>query len=620
MTASAPSSTESPTELFEEGSKARPEKPIPITLSGQFRRHLGIYVAGSALLFVYQALSYLFDRGLWWGIDATLDGQYRQAIYVGLALVAAALLSFGVRVLSRILIFNGGRNAEYELRKALLDRLHALGPAFYRRMPTGEIMSRATNDLTQVRLVLGFGVLNAVNTVFALVSSLSIVLAISVKLTLASLSTLPLLVLVTRWFSKRMFSLTRENQAALGGMSDRVQASLAGIRVVKNFALEEAETQAFRKVNDSYLDTSLSLAKLRGSMQPMMQAIAAIGIVIVFFYGGRLVLDGEISAGGFVAFFWALQRLTWPLIALGFVVSIIQRGRAGFSRLKEVYEAIPDVTDGPRPAPARIEGAISVRNLSFAHIPGGQLSLDDVSFDVPARGSIALVGRTGAGKSTLAALLPRLLPTPRGAVFLDGVDVCDLPLAALRKTIGYAQQDAFLFSTTIARNIGFSLENPDSEEAIRLIRGAASDAQVLDEVLGLPDGFDTVVGERGVQLSGGQKQRVALARALLWEPRILVLDDPISAVDARTEAAILETIDKQAANRTVLLITHRVAAAARCDRIVVLDEGKVVEQGSHDELIAGGGLYARFAEEQKLEGEMAELESGEESQIAEALS
>jgi ATP-binding cassette subfamily B protein len=250
-----------------------------------------------------------------------------------------------------------------------------------------------------------------------------------------------------------------------------------------------------------------------------------------------------------------------------------------------------------------------VRELSFAYREELPLVLDRVSFRIPACGSLALVGRTGSGKSTLASLLPRLLPTPRGSIFLDGTDVCDLPLSVVRRAIGYAQQDSFLFSTTVARNIGFSLDDTDAPDAQKSIHARADDAQVREEALSLPDGFDTVVGERGVQLSGGQKQRIALARALLWQPKILVLDDPISAVDARTEAAILDTIGRESERRTVLLITHRIAAAARCDQIVVLDKGQVLEQGTHDELIAKDGLYARFAEEQRLEGDVERAES-----------
>jgi len=267
------------------------------------------------------------------------------------------------------------------------------------------------------------------------------------------------------------------------------------------------------------------------------------------------------------------------------------------------------VVGGSQTGPARVEGELEVRNLSFAFVEGGTKVLDGVSFHIPARHSLAIVGRTGSGKSTIASLLPRLLPAPRGAIFIDGVDVCDLPLPVLRRCIGYAQQDSFLFSTTVARNVGFSLDDTDTYEAQEAIRARAKDAQVLDEALSLPDGFDTVVGERGVQLSGGQKQRIALARALMWQPDILVLDDPISAVDARTEAAILDTIQRESERRTILLITHRVAAAERCDRIAVLDRGHVVEQGTHQELLRLGGLYARFAEEQRLEGEIVKLES-----------
>jgi ATP-binding cassette subfamily B protein len=290
------------------------------------------------------------------------------------------------------------------------------------------------------------------------------------------------------------------------------------------------------------------------------------------------------------------------MIALGFSVSIVQRGRAAYVRLKEVFDAVPEVTDGPLPAPAAVQGALSVRGLSFAY--GARQVLADVTIDVPAGRSLAVVGRTGSGKSTLAQLLARLLPTPPGAVLIDGQDVCALPLGAVRRSIGYAQQDAFLFSTTVARNIGFSLDECESAPSTARIREAAREAQVLDEVLRLPEQFDTVVGERGVQLSGGQKQRIALARALIREPKVLVLDDPLSAVDARTEAAILEAIERQAQSRTVVLVTHRVSAAARCDRIVVLDEGRIIASGTHAELVAAGGLYAAFAEEQSAQSEL----------------
>ncbi len=298
--------------------------------------------------------------------------------------------------------------------------------------------------------------------------------------------------------------------------------------------------------------------------------------------------------------------MTWPMIAIGFALSIVQRGRAGFIRLRDIFDAQPEVVDGPRRAPKHVSGSLSVEHLAFAY--GNRRVLDDVTLKVAPGESLAIVGRTGSGKSTLAMLLARLLPTPPGTVRIDGIDVCELPLAALRSSIGYAQQDAFLFSTTVARNIGFAIDDPDGPEAQEKIRHAAREAQVLEEALSLPDGFDTVVGERGVQLSGGQKQRIALARALAWEPKILILDDPLSAVDTKTESAILDAIERQAARRTVLLVTHRIAAASRCDRIVVLDEGRVVEQGTHDELVRAGGIYSAFAEEQRMARELEELD------------
>jgi ATP-binding cassette subfamily B protein len=599
----------------------RPAKSneIPFGLGDQFRRNFGLYLSGGALLAAQQLLMAKRDFLVKAAVDAA-DARIKEAaaeaaIWMLVVSVSAAV----ARVLSRVTVFTAGRNVEYELRAVVLSRLHKLGPSFFRRMPTGEIMSRATNDLQQVRLLLGFGIMNIISSLFALASALYVMIRMSGKLTLAALIILPILVLVTRSFSSKLFARTRENQEAIGKMSDRVLASLAGVRVVRSFALEDAEGAAFDKVNRDYLDKSLALARLRGSMGPMMGSISAVGTLIVFWYGGFLVIRGEMTKGDFVSFWMALLRLTWPLLALGFVTSIIQRGRAAYSRLKVIFDAVPDVVSGPLPAPAAIRGAIDVRGLTFRH--GERKVVDDVSFEVPAGGSLAIVGRTGSGKSTIATLLARLMPTPGGTVFLDGADICELPVETVRANIGYAQQDAFLFSTTVARNVGYALDDPDSPEGMERIRSAAKEAFVLDEILSLPDGFDTVVGERGVQLSGGQRQRVALARALIREPAVLILDDPLSAVDAKTESAILDAIERQAAKRTVILITHRVAAARRCDAVIVLDEGRVIERGTHEELCGAGGLYATFAEEQRIEADLDAFDvSGVQSVKGEAVS
>ncbi len=542
-------------------------------------------------------------------IDLIFSGHAREAWVPAAVMLLLAVVAFVTRVASRWFMFNAGRDVEYDLRALLLDRLHKLGAAFYRTMPTGEIMSRSTGDLVQVRLLLGFGVLNVVNVLFAFASAFQVMVAISVKLMLVSFVALPVLVFTTRGFSRALFARTRANQEALGKLSDVLQTNLAGVRVVRSFALEDHELARFDVASRVYLEASLGLARLRGLMQPIMGAASAAGILVFFWYGSSLLLrgpaNGGITPGGFFAFSQALTRMAWPMIALGFALSVLQRGRASYVRLKEIFDAEPEVVDGPLPPPTKVEGRVTVRNLTFAY--GTRVVLDDVSLEVPPGKSLAIVGRTGSGKSTLAMLLARLLPTPTGTVFIDGIDICELPLQFVRETIGYAQQDAFLFSTTVANNIGLSLEDPDAAASAESIRNAAREAHVLEETLSLPDQFDTVVGERGVQLSGGQKQRIALARALVSEPPILLLDDPLSAVDAKTEKTILEAIERQTKERSVLLVTHRIAAASRCDHIVVLDGGRIVERGTHDELKVSGGIYAAFAEEQRVAHELEEL-------------
>jgi ATP-binding cassette subfamily B multidrug efflux pump len=592
---------------------------LPITLGGQFRRHLPRYLAGTVVLGVFQLCLNRIDWLSLTAIDDVFGGTPERVIGPASWILGLALLAFVTRVASRWFIFNAGRDAEYELRALLLGRLHRLGTAFYRTMSAGEIMSRSTGDLQQVRLLLGFGILNVVNVIFAFASAMQVMVGISLRLTLVSMVMMPFMIVATRRFSRQMFARTRANQEALGKLSDVLQTNLAGVRVVRSFALEKRERRRFDAANRGYLNASLALARIRGVMFPIVGAASALGVLAFFWYGASLLMRGPeaggISRGAFFAFWLAYGRMTWPMIALGFSISIVQRGRAGYARLREIFDAQPEVTDGPLPEPATAaRGAISVRGLTFQY--GDRKVVDQVSFEVPAGGSIAVVGRTGCGKSTLAMLLARLLPTPPGAVFIDGNDVCDLPLKAVRRTVGYAQQDAFLFSTTVTRNIGLPLDETESDEAVARIRDAAREAQVLEEALSLPEQFDTVVGERGVQLSGGQKQRIALARALVREPKVLVLDDPLSAVDAKTEAAILDAIERQAKARTVVLVTHRVAAAARCNRIVVLDEGRVIAEGTHEQLVGAGGLYAAFAEEQSAQSELETVEVEEQEVVA----
>ena len=562
-------------------------------------------MAGVGLLLATNAADKAIPWFLAHAIDALRHRQGEAVMHAALVVLALAAIMWFVRTLSRIVLLNVGRDVEYDLRKELLAKVHSLGSCFTQQMATGEIMSRATNDLAQVRLLSGFGLMNSVNSLVAYVSALSLMFTLSPKLALYALVPYPFFALVTRSFAKRLYLRSQGAQQALGNLAERAQENVAAVRVVRSLGLEEHEERRFEEANQQAIVANMKLTIIRGAMWPVLMLLGSTGTLVVVWFGGQMVLAHELSVGELAAFLAYLGQLLWPTMALGFLLSVVQRGRASYARVREILDAEESIVE---PADAREcsgEGALSLRGLSFSY--GDRDVLTDIDVEVPAGASLAIVGRVGSGKSTLAALMPRLLPVPDDSIFVDGIDVNQLRLRSLRREVAYAAQDPFLFSTTVYGNIAFALDEPYGEGARERVRAAAEEASILEEVDGLPNGFDTLVGERGVQLSGGQKQRVALARALLNAPAVLVLDDPMSAVDARTEAKILEAIDRVARGRTLVLITHRVVAAARAEQVLVLDAGRVVERGTPDALLAANGLYAAMAKQQALRAELEEI-------------
>jgi ATP-binding cassette subfamily B protein len=524
-------------------------------------------------------------------------------------IVVFAILQGVIRTASRVLIFNAARNIEYAMRRDLFRHLMRLDAAFFRRSATGDVMSRLTNDLGAVRGLFGPGVLNVINSTIIYASTLLVLVRLSPTLTLYALLPYPFLLLGARLSGRIVFKSSREIQEQLGLMSTSIQEDLAGVAVVKHYGLEELRHRRFRALNDTYLERSLRLVRARGVLGPLFAMLAGTGTLIVLWAGGRQVIEGRMSLGALVAFNAYVVALSWPTIALGWIISLWQRGVAGWARVRELLETEPRVKDPATPiAPLpAIAPSIEVKDLAIA-IEGRRL-LEGVSFSVRAGATLAIVGPTGAGKTTLVDALVRLQDVAVGTVFLGGHDVTSLPLADLRGLFGYAPQDAFLFSATVAENIAFGVRDSAKLDAAALrarVVQAGEAAGLAPDVAILPDGWDTLVGERGITLSGGQRQRVALARALASDPRILMLDDTLSSVDAQTEREILTRLQPILRERTSIVVSHRVAAVKEADHILVLDAGRVAERGTHAELLAMGGLYASLYREQLAAEQLAE--------------
>ncbi|HEY1262887.1 MAG TPA: ABC transporter ATP-binding protein [Terriglobales bacterium] len=571
------------------------------------------YLRKYRLSFLWGAFFVLFNNGIWVlfpiVIERAIDDlklevtHHKLMVYAGLLLAVAGIKGI-FQFLTRWLLIGISREIEFDLRNDLFQHLETLSHSYYQRTRTGDIMARATNDLNAVRMLLGPAIMYSANTIVFIAFALSFMISISPRLTLYAFLPLPLASLTVHYFGKQIHERFEKIQAMFSEISARAQENFSGARLIRAYLQEDAEIKGFEKSNQEYIGRSLGLVRLMGMLWPTLETMLGFAIVLVLWLGGREVLQNRITVGQFVAFNTYMVQLTWPVIALGWVINLFQRGTASMGRINEILTEQPEIVDAPVTKAAELAalaGDIEFRDLSFAY--GPQQVLHGINLRIPAGSSLAIVGPTGSGKSTLVNLIPRVYDAGPGSVLLDGRPVAEYPLEFLRRNIGFVPQETFLFSETVRENIAFGVERARDED----VRAAAEAANIAGDIEEFPEKYQTMVGERGITLSGGQKQRTAIARALIRDPRILILDDALSSVDTQTEDKILNHLREIMRGRTTIFISHRVSTVRHADQIAVLHGGRIVELGPHEELLARNGYYTGLYNKQLLEEELAEV-------------